>query len=59
MTDIKNDKHAQAEIFAQKMMEQRDIQWLESRLIEISGRPGYEAEEQEIKEQLHSLRSWQ
>lgn len=59
MTDIKNDKHAQAEIFAQKMMEQRDIQWLENRLIEISGRPGYEAEEKEIKEDLRKLRSWQ
>ena len=57
MTDIKNDKHAQAELFAANMKKQRDIQWLENRLISISGRPGYEAEEQEIKAELQKLRS--
>lgn len=59
MTDIKNDKHEQAKIFADNMKKQRDVAWLEQRLIEISGRPGYEAEEDEIKKQLRSFRSWQ
>lgn len=59
MTDIKNDKHAQAEIFAQRQKQLRDISWLENRLIEISGRPGYEQEEKEIKEDLRKLKSWQ
>ena len=57
MTDIKNDRHAQAEIFAQKMKRLREIEWLESRLIEISGRRGYEAEEEEITAKLRELRN--
>ncbi len=54
---MKNDKKAQAEIFAQRMKRQRDIQWLENRLIEISGKPGYEQEEKETVEQLRQLRA--
>lgn len=53
---MKNDKKVQAKIFAQNMKRQRDIQWLENRLIEISGRPGYELEEKETIEQLSNLK---
>lgn len=57
MTDKKSAKHEQAQIFAQTMKRLRDIDWIESRLIEISGRRGYEAEEKELTAKLRELRN--
>ena len=50
------DVKKQAELFAANMKRQRDIEWLEQRLIRISGLREYEEEEQEIKKQLRQLK---
>ena len=43
MTDKKSAKHEQAEIFAQTMKRLREIEWLESSLIELSRRGVHDA----------------